>query len=96
MSKINQQLFETKAVSKATDQLMSATQTERTITSLKVAELTGKEHKEVLRVIRNILSRMDEINQRNFTLVEYTDTKGEKRPMYRLTKAGCLCLMMQN
>ena len=43
MISINKPLFETKAVSKATDQLMSV-QTEQTITSLEVAELTGKQH----------------------------------------------------
>lgn len=50
-----QPLFDVKATSKATDQLMSI-QTEQTITSLEVAELTGKNHKDVLRDIRNILS----------------------------------------
>ena len=69
MNSTNQPLFETKAVSKATDQLMSA-QTEQTITSLEVAELTGKEHKNVLADIRNIISQMDEINQLNFQPVK--------------------------
>ena len=92
MSNINQQLFETKAVSKATDQFMSV-QTEQTITSLEVAELTGKNHKEVLRDIRNIIAQMDEINQRNFAPVKYKDAKGEERPMFNLTKEGCLCLV---
>ena len=69
MNSTNQSLFETKAVSKATDQLMSA-QTEQTITSLEVAELTGKEHKNVLADIRNIISQMDEINQLNFQPVK--------------------------
>ena len=59
MKSINQPLFETKVVPKATDQLMSA-QTEQTITSLEVAELTGKRHDQVLRDIRNILSQKDE------------------------------------
>ena len=79
MSNINQSLFDVKATSKATDQLMSV-QTEQTITSLEVAELTGKNHKDVLRDIRNILSQIDEINQRNFAPVKYTDAKGEARP----------------
>ena len=92
MSNINKPLFEAKAVSKATDQLMSV-QTEQTITSLEVAELTGKNHKEVLRDIRNIISQMDEINQRNFAPVKYKDAKGEERPMFNLTKEGCLCLV---
>lgn len=88
MNSINQPLFETKAVSKATDQLMSAT-TEQTITSLEVAELTGKQHKNVLTDIRNILSQMDENKRLIFQLISYTDAKGEERPMFNLTKEGC-------
>ena len=68
-------------------------QTEQTITSLEVAELTGKQHTHIMRDIRNILSQIDEINQSNFGLVKYTDTKGEERPMFNLTKEGCLCLV---
>ena len=90
----NKPLFETKAVSKSTDQLMSVTtQTEQTITSLEVAELTGKRHDHIIRDIRNILSQLDENNHPNFGLVKYTDAKGEERPMYNLTKEGCLCLV---
>ena len=92
MSNINQSLFETKAVSKATDQLMSA-QTEQTISSLEVAELTGKQHKHVLTDIRNILSQLDENAQPNFRLSEYKDSTGRTLPCYRLTKEGCLCLV---
>ena len=73
MANINQPLFETKVVPKATDQLMSA-QTEQTITSLEVAELTGKRHDQVLRDIRNILSQLDEIGQSNFGETSYTDS----------------------
>ena len=88
----NQSLFETKAVSKATDQLMSA-QTEQTITSLEVAELTGKRHDSILRDIRNILSQMDEISLHNFVESTYTSDRGKEYPMFNLTKEGCLCLV---
>ena len=92
MISINKPLFETKAVSKATDQLMS-TQTEQTITSLEVAELTDKNHKEVLRDIRNILSQLEDGPERNFALGSYKDTQNQERPMFNLTKEGCLCLV---
>ena len=90
MSNINKPLFETKAVSKATDQLMSV-QTEQTITSLEVAELTGKRHDSVIRDIRNLLNKG--VNAHNFVEVKYKDAKGEERPMFNLTKEGCLCLV---
>lgn len=53
-----------------------------TTTSLKVAEIYKKEHKDVLKKIRSFIELIPEINGRNFSLVEYEDSKGEKRPMY--------------
>jgi Rha family phage regulatory protein len=61
-----------------------------TMTSLEIADVTGREHKNVLRDIRNILEQG--VDQLNFELVEYKDKKGEARPMYQLTKKGCLIL----
>ena len=92
MSNINKSLFESKTVSKATDQLMSV-QTEQTITSLEVAELTGKEHKHIMRDIRNIVSQLGEGGETNFGLTSYTDSWNREQTCYRLTKEGCLCLV---
>ena len=92
MNSINKPLFGVKATSKATDQLMSA-QTEQTITSLEVAELTGKRHDQVLRDIRNIVSQLDEIALHNFVGGSYKDAQNQERPMFNLTKEGCLCLV---
>ena len=61
-----------------------------TMTSLEIAEVIGKEHKNVMRDIRNILEQG--VNQLNFELVEYPDKKGELRPCYNITKKGCLIL----
>lgn len=61
-----------------------------TMTSLEIAEVTGKEHKNVMRDIRSILEQG--VNQLNFELVEYPDKKGELRPCYNITKKGCLIL----
>lgn len=60
------------------------------MSSLEIAEVTGKEHKNVLRDIRNLLEQG--VNELNFELVDYKDKKGEIRPMYSLTKKGCLIL----
>lgn len=60
------------------------------MTSLQIAEVTGKMHKHVLRDIRNLLD--SGVNETNFGLVEYKDKKGEIRPMYELTPKGCLIL----
>jgi Rha family phage regulatory protein len=60
------------------------------MTSLQIAEVTGKNHKEVLRDIRNILERG--ASERNFALTSYNDKQGKERPMFNLTPKGCLIL----
>ncbi|WP_372830498.1 Rha family transcriptional regulator [Pontibacterium sp.] len=62
-------------------------------TSLKVAEVFGKRHDDVLRKIRG-LECSAEFNARNFTGVAYSDGKGEKRPAYEMTKNGFVILVM--
>lgn len=61
-----------------------------TMSSLEIAELTGKRHDAILRDIRNLLSQG--VNAHNFVEVEYLDKKGEARPSFNLTKKGCLIL----
>ena len=62
-------------------------------TSLDVAAMFGKFHKDVLRAIRNI-ECSEEFNRRNFAPVKYTDEKGESRPMYYITRDGFTFLAM--
>lgn len=63
-----------------------------TMSSLQISEVTGKRHADVLRDIRNLVQQLDEEGKRNFALAEYLDEQRKKRPMYELTKKGCLCL----
>lgn len=62
----------------------------QTMSSLQIAELTGKQHKDVLRAIRTMEKAWEKVNGRKFALVEYIDEKGESRPCYELTKTECL------
>ncbi|WP_279076248.1 Rha family transcriptional regulator [Bilophila wadsworthia] len=65
------------------------------VTSLQVAEHFRKNHKDVLRDIRVTIEKCShEFNERNFAPVEYTDAKGEKRPMYILSKDGFMMVAM--
>ena len=66
-----------------------------TTTSLQVAEYFGKEHYNVIRDIKDVISKCSEsFNALNFEAVEYTDSKGEKRPMYLLTRDGFTIVAM--
>lgn len=65
---------------------------QKTITSIEVADMVGKEHKELLRDIRRYAKQF---NESNIALVDffeessYKDGKGESRPCYLVTKKGC-------
>lgn len=61
--------------------------------SLVVAEAFGKRHADVLRSIDNLESST-EFNERNFALVDYKDSKGEKRRKYIITRDGFTILAM--
>ena len=60
------------------------------MTSLQIAEVTGKAHKNVMQSIRNMEPAWEKINGLKFQLVSYKDQKGEQRPCYSLTKEECL------
>ena len=60
------------------------------MTSLEIAEITGKPHNDVLKAIRKMEQAWVKVNGGNFSLVDYTDSKGELRPCYSLTKTECL------
>lgn len=61
--------------------------------STRIAEVFGKQHKDILRAIRNI-DCSDYFNERNFAPVKYKDAKGEMREMYNITKDGFVFLVM--
>lgn len=60
------------------------------MTSLEIAEVTGKQHAHVMRDIRNLLSQG--VAESNFGLGSYTDANGQERPLFNLTPKGCLIL----
>ena len=63
------------------------------VSSLDVAETFEKNHKEVLRDIRN-LECSEEFRLRNFAESSYTNSQNKKQPMYYVTRDGFTLLAM--
>jgi phage regulator Rha-like protein len=66
----------------------------QTITTLEIAELTGKQHKDVLKAIRNMEPSWEKVCGRNFALtsreVKIGNGAVRRDPCYQLTKTECL------
>ena len=69
-------------------------QSEQTMTSLEIAELTGKQHKDVLKAIRNMEPAWAKVCGRNFALtsriIDQPNGGTREIPCYQLTKTECL------
>jgi phage regulator Rha-like protein len=65
----------------------------KTMSSLEIAELAGRNHKDVMRSIRDMEPAWVKVNGRNFALVEYKDTKGKLvLVMNYITMSACMSL----
>ncbi|MBS9774597.1 MAG: Rha family transcriptional regulator [Tenacibaculum sp.] len=62
----------------------------KTMSSLEIAQITGKPHNDLLKSIRKMEVAWSKITGGNFSLSEYKDSTGRKQPMYELTKRECL------
>lgn len=60
------------------------------MTSLQIAEITGRRHTDVMRAIRNMETAWEKVSERKFALAEYQDEQGKPRPCYSLNKEECL------
>ena len=63
---------------------------QQTMTSLEIAELTGKQHKNLMRDIRNMEPAWEKVHGLKFELIDYKDRLGRIKPCYSLTKTECL------
>ena len=64
-------------------------------TSLRVAEIFGKQHKDVLRRLSNLVAELPpEYRRRNFAPRDYVDERGKTQPMIELTRDGFTLLVM--
>ena len=66
----------------------------QTITSLEIAELTGKKHKDLMKAIRNMEPAWEKVHGRKFALmfreVKIGNGAVRRDPCYQLTKTECL------
>lgn len=60
------------------------------MTSLQIAEITGRRHTDVMRAIRKMEPAWEKVSERKFALAEYQDEQGKPRPCYSLNKEECL------
>jgi phage antirepressor YoqD-like protein len=63
---------------------------QQAMTSLQIAEVTGKRHSDVLEAIRNMEPAWEKVAQRRFPLGSYKDSNNQSRPCYYLNKRECL------
>lgn len=67
-------------------------QLERTINSIEVAAMVGRDHSKVIRDMRSLIKHLNEakIGSVNYFIEStYKDAKGEERPCFDCTKKGC-------
>lgn len=77
------------------DQLVSLTGDHPTTNTLIIAEHFGKEHKHVMRDVRELLEECgEEFGRSNFGQSSYYNDQGKKQPMYEVTRDGFMLLAM--
>ena len=59
-------------------------QIQQTMTSLEIAELTGKQHKNVMQAIRNMEPAWEKVHGLKFQLIDYKNRLGRIKPCYSL------------
>ena len=65
---------------------------QKSITSVEVAEMVGKQHNELLKDVRRYVEQLGEVNIPQsdfFTESTYTNSQSKELPCYLVTKKGC-------
>ena len=81
------------ALRHAPDHLVKIENGQTTTTSLIIAEAFGKQHKDVLRAVRN-LECSEEFRRRNFAPSAYINEQGKAQPFSHITRDGAMMLIM--
>ena len=80
----------TTAITISMNRTNSAVDGEQRMTSMEIAELTGKQHNDILKAIRKMEPAWEKVTQGKFSLSTYQDTTGRTLPCFSLTKTECL------
>lgn len=62
----------------------------RTMSSVEIAEMTGKLHRHVLRSLRAMEPAWEKVTKGKFSLSEYKDSTGRTLPCYELNYQECM------
>lgn len=68
------------------------------LTSLQLAEITGKEHKNILRDIKDEMQKLENAGEKGLSIFElssYTNSQNKEQPMYKLNKEGVMQISMR-
>lgn len=60
------------------------------MSSLDIAELTGKPHNDLMKAIRKMEGAWEKVGQGKFSQSSYINQQGKEQPMYQLSKTECL------
>lgn len=64
------------------DEIMTELMKCEVMTSKEIAEVTGKEHKNVMADIRALISQLDDAGRLNFQQSSYVNSQNKEQPMY--------------
>ena len=62
----------------------------KTMSSVEIADISGKLHKHVLEAIRKMEPAWEKVSGTKFRLANYLDEQGKERPMFKLTLRECM------
>ena len=72
------------------NEMIEFVESQKTMSSLEIARLTGKPHNDVLKAIRAMEPAWEETTGGKFSRSEYKDSTGRTLPCFELTKTECL------
>ncbi len=81
---------EVKTTTESVNGVVNAAGGQQRMTSLEIAEVTGKSHAHLMRDIRNMERAWEKVTESKFGLSSYKDATGRTLPCYALTKTECL------